>query len=111
MDILERYRELIEKILSEYAAIPAGYGEIQAEVIFDRHRDRYLLVEVGWENHKRVHDCIVHVDIIDGKIWIQFDGTEEGIAVELTQAGVPKDQIVLGFKPCHLRSYTDYAIV
>lgn len=105
-----RYRELIEKILSDYAEISSGCEEIQAEVIFDRDRDRYLFVEVGWEKYKRVHDCIIHVEIIDGKIWIQFDGTEEGIAIELTQAGVPKEQIVLGFKPPHVRPYTDYAI-
>ena len=110
MDILDRSRELIEKILSDYAEIYSGCEVIQAEVIFDRHRDRYLFVEIGWENHKRVHDCIIHVEIIGGKIWIQFDGTEEGIAVELTQAGVPKEQIVLGFKPPHVRPYTDYSI-
>ncbi|MDY6940624.1 MAG: element excision factor XisI family protein [Cyanobacteriota bacterium] len=46
MKTLDRYRELIEKILSEYAAIPSSYGEIQTEVIFDRQRDRYLFVKM-----------------------------------------------------------------
>jgi hypothetical protein len=33
----------------------------------------------------------------DGKIWIQHDGTEIGIANELVKLGVPKDDIVLAF--------------
>nr|WP_287600910.1 element excision factor XisI family protein [Thiothrix sp.] len=36
--------------------------------------------------------------LIDGKIWIQYDGTEEGVATELLEACVPKDHIALGFR-------------
>ncbi len=46
---------------------------------------------------------------MDGKVWIQRDGTQEGIALELEEAGIPKEAIVLGFKRPELRPYTDYA--
>lgn len=36
--------------------------------------------------------------IKDGKIWIERDGTEIGVANELVEAGVPKQDRVLGFK-------------
>jgi hypothetical protein len=39
---LERYRQVIETILSEYAALPYSYAPIQSEVIFDRTHDRYV---------------------------------------------------------------------
>lgn len=58
----------------------------------------------------RVHGCIVHIQIIDSKIWIQRDGTEDGIANDLVNAGIPKDQIVLGFHPLEIRPYTEYAV-
>ncbi len=45
--------------------------------------DRYLLVEAGWENGQRTYGTLLHLDIINGKISIQQDGTEEGIATEL----------------------------
>ncbi|MBD2439859.1 XisI protein [Nostoc sp. FACHB-110] len=109
MDTLENYRQTIEKILVEYAAIPYAYGEIKTEVVFDRNSDRYLLVNVGWDRGQRVHGCIVHIDIIDGKIWIQRDGTEHGIAGDLTEAGIPNNHIVLGFREPELRQYTGYA--
>jgi hypothetical protein len=42
---------------------------------------------------------LLHIDIIDHKLWIQHDRTEEGVAVDLVAAGIPKEQIVLGFEP------------
>jgi len=40
----------------------------------------------------------------------QRDGTEEGIAKELVKAGVPKNQIVLGFWSKELRKDSEFAI-
>lgn len=50
------------------------------------------------------------INVINDKIWILRDGTEEGIATDLEQAGVPKQQIVLGFHPPAIRPYTEYAV-
>jgi hypothetical protein len=54
-------------------------------------------------------DCVVHIEIIDGKVWIQEDGIEHGIATDLERAGIPKSDIVLGFQPPEVRPYTEYA--
>ena len=110
MDSLETYREIIERVLSDYAAVPYAHGDFKTEVVFDRVRDRSLLIDVGWDGKRRVHGCIVHIDIIDGKLWIQRDGTEQGIALDLEQAGIPKEHIVLGFREPELRQYTGYAV-
>jgi hypothetical protein len=109
MDPLDTYRQIIEDVLTEYTRIPYAYGEIQSEAIFDRTRDRYLLVNVGWEDSRRVHGSLVHIDIINDMLWIQRDGTEHGIAKELIKAGIPRDRIVLGFRPAKVRQYTEYA--
>ena len=111
MDTLDKYRKIIEQVLSDYAAVPYAYGEFETEIIFDQKHDRYLLVNVGWNNGRRVHGCIIHLDIIEEKIWIQRDGTENGIALDLEEAGVPKEDIVLGFREPELRPYTGYAAV
>ena len=68
----------------------------------------------------------LHLDIIDGKIWIQHDGTEGGIANKLVDSGtdtrsesvpersvnrgVPKHDIVLGFHPPFKRQFTEFAV-
>jgi hypothetical protein len=110
MDNLDAYRRIIETVLTEYAKISYAYGDIQTETIFDRKNDHYLLINMGWNKDRRIHGCFVHIDIINDKIWIQRDGTEEGMAVELEKAGIPKERIVLGFRPPEIRKYTDYAV-
>ncbi len=59
---------------------------------------------------RRVHGCLIHVDIIDGKFWIQRDGTEEGVASDLLKAGIPPERIVLGFLSEELRQDSQFAI-
>lgn len=110
METLERYRAIIESVLNQYTQIPYAYGDIHTEAVFDRINDRYLLVNVGWDRGRRVHGSLVHIDIVDGKIWIQRDGTEDGIANELVSAGIPRERIVLGFRPAEVRPFTEFAV-
>ncbi len=84
---------------------------IECKTVFDRENDSYLLITVGWDDAKRIHGCLVHLDIIDGKIWVQRDDTEDGVTYELEAAGVPKDKIVLGFHPRDVRQHTGYAVI
>jgi hypothetical protein len=109
MDSLNTYRQIIERVLTEYAQIPYAYGDIQSQTVFDYANDHYLLMNLGWDE-RRIHGCLVHVDIIDGKFWIQRDGTEQGIAKELEDAGVPKKHIVLAFRSAFARKHTEYAV-
>jgi hypothetical protein len=113
MATLTDYRGIIERILTEYAGIAYANRDaaIEKQTVFDREKDHYLLVSLGWEKgHRRIYHCIFHVDIIDGKIWIQCDNTNKPIARELLAAGVPRDHIVLGFHPPELRRDTEYAV-
>jgi hypothetical protein len=106
---IESDRGIIERVITEYAKDPYSYGEIDRQIVFDRERDHYLLLSVGWDKH-RVHGCVIHIDLIDGKFWIQRDGTESGIAYDLEAAGIPKDRIVLAFKSPRVRPHTGYAV-
>ena len=110
-DTLTQWRRLIKKILSDFAAIPfPDVVTMTAKTVFDESSDVYLVVVEGWQDVRRLHGCMVHVEIKNGKIWIQQDGTEDGIAADLLAAGVPKDRIVLGFKSPHSRAHTDFAV-
>lgn len=109
MDKLDRYRTIIEKVLADHRGDLKDYPEFRTKTIFDRQSDSYLLLREGWDNSRRVHAVIVHLEIIDGKIWVQEDWIESGITAELEEAGVPKSDIVLGFQPPNVRPYTEYA--
>lgn len=110
MDSLNEYRRIIRDVISRYAAILPSSADIENEVVFDESSDHYELIRIGWNGLRRVHGTVLHLDIRDDKVWIQHDGTEEGVAEELVQAGIPRNRIVLGFKPPSVRPDTDYAV-
>jgi len=108
---IEQYRKYIQQLLSQRAQqsqqqIPETEYEVQT--LFDTNQDHYQLLHVGWQGHKRQFGCILHLDIKDGKIWIQHDGTEVGIANQLVELGVPKQDIVLAFHEPEVRQFTDF---
>jgi len=111
MDTLEKYQNIIEEILTEYIKIPYINCQLETKLIIDKTATNYIVMTLGWQGEERVHGCIIHIEIIDGKIWIQRDGSEYGIANELVAAGIPKDKIVLAFHPDDVRQYTDFAVV
>lgn len=109
MDRLEQYRTIIEQVLTQRVNDLKDFPDLRDKAVFDRHTDSYLLLRQGWDKSRRVHAIIVHLEILNGKIWVQEDWTEHGIAADLEEAGVPKSDIVLGFQPPQVRPYTEYA--
>ena len=110
MDKLEQYRKYIQEILETIVTDNSNAGEIEEELIIDQLRDHYLLVNVGWKDQKRNYGNSIHIDIIEGKIWIQRDLTDLCVAERLLEKGVPKEDIVLAFySPSH-RKLTDFAL-
>jgi XisI protein len=110
MDKLAKYREIIQQVLANHAQVKPAYGEIERQIIFDVQQDHYQVVNTGWENRRRVYGCLIHLDIRDCKIWIQYDGTEIGVANELIEYGIPKQDIVLAYQPPYMRKLTEFAV-
>ncbi|BAZ10935.1 fdxN element excision controlling factor protein [Calothrix sp. NIES-4071] len=110
MDTLERYRQIVSQLIDEYAKYKPSHGEIETEAIIDPQRNHYEVMHVGWDGQRRVHGSVVHIDIIQGKIWIQHDGTNRPVAEDLLEAGVLREDIILGFHPAQVRQYTDFGV-
>ena len=110
MHRVDRYREIVRRVIEEYGRYKPSHGQIDCEVIVDPERDHYEVMHVGWDGVRRVHGCVIHVDILDGKVWVQYDGTNRPVAEELVAAGIPKEDIVLAFHPAKVRPHTGYAV-
>ena len=110
MDDVKHYRTVIRELIQRYAQYQPARGEVEIEVIFDEANDHYELMYAGWNGPYRIHGSVMHIDIRQGKVWIQHDGTEDGIAEELVKADIPRDRIVLAFKPPEIRPHTDFAV-
>lgn len=110
MDKRITYRTHIHTLLQRYSDHTPPYGEIETQLIEDTEHDHYQVISVGWDKQRRIHGCTLHLDIKQGKIWIQHNSTEDDIAEELVTLGIPKDDIVLGFHAPSRRRYTGYAV-
>lgn len=110
MDNLNPYHQIITDILGEYAKLPYAYGDLTRKLVIGEDHKNYLLLTVGYLKGKRVHGCIVHLEVVGDKIWIHEDGLEDGIADDLLRAGISQDRIVLGFHPPEVRSHTEFAV-
>ena len=104
------YQEQVETLLRQYIEERPLSNEVETQLIVDPYHDHFQLVNVGWLNNRRVYGCVLHIDIKDGKVWIQHNGTERQVAEELVELGVPKDQIVLGFHSPFRRQFTEFAV-
>ncbi|MEG4317331.1 MULTISPECIES: XisI protein [unclassified Microcoleus] len=110
MDSLNNYRKFVKQLVTEYAEIPVFDSGTQNVTIFDAENDRYMFINIGWSNERRIHHCVIHIDIIDGQVWIQANNTDRPIAEELVAAGIPPESIVLGLQPPDVRPYTAYGV-
>lgn len=110
MEKLARYRQLVCELVERYAGYKFSYGQIETHAIIDTKRDHYLVMDVGWNGQSRVHHIVFHIDIINGKIWFQYNSTDRGIVDELIAAGIPKEDIVLAFHPADIRPHTGFAV-
>lgn len=70
MERLEHYRHCIRTLLTQQAEQEESNSEVECQVIFDTEHDHYQLLDVGWQDLKRIYTCFIHLDIKDGKVWI-----------------------------------------
>lgn len=115
MDRLEEYRTLVKRLLSYYAnlinnRLRGENSNDETFVVFDGERDHYMIMTWGWAGKQRVRDADVYIRLKNNKLWIEEDGLEDGIATDLMEAGVPKQDIVLAFHQPRLRPLTEFAV-
>ena len=111
MDKVEQYEQIVIRLLNDYAtAWEDPRQPIKTQVVLDRTSKHYQLIRLGWRNSEEyVHNCLFHLDIVEGKIWIQENRTDISMAEELVNEGVDKKDIVLGMLPHALREDSEYA--
>lgn len=110
MDRDNTYRAIVKRVLQEVAEMTPSEETIRTELVFDDANGHYQLGQVGWEGKRRVDDVFLHVDVLDGKVWLQHDGTDLRIAEDFLRAGIPKEHIVLAFHHPSRRADTEFAV-
>ncbi len=111
MDKLENYKKLVRQFIQHHVDFfhDEANTEVQELTVFDEEHGHYQWISLGWENGKRAFYIHLYVRLHNGKIWIEKDTTEDGIATELVRQGVPHSDIVLAFHSPKMRPFTDFA--
>ncbi|HAO21352.1 MAG: hypothetical protein BWK80_43350 [Desulfobacteraceae bacterium IS3] len=102
-NMTEFYKTCVKRLLSAFQPLKTDCSEV--ELVFDDERMHYMAFRVGWRKHKRIHLCLVHIDICNDMIVIQANNTEDLIDAELIEMGIPKEKICLGLLPPDVRTY------
>ena len=100
MDRISEYRQIVHDFLEDFIKY-----DVNAQLVFDNDRDRYLVMHNKWRNESRIYGCAMQIDIIDGQIWIQQNSTEIYIDRELIQRGIDPKDIILGFRSPSIRQH------
>ncbi|MEB3826120.1 XisI protein [Phormidium sp. CCY1219] len=111
MERLAKYRPTIQFLLTEYSTGSSLGGEIESETGFDLKANRYLLVDLGWDKPRKIYNCLIHLEIRSGKIWIQRNQTNCYLTDALLSRGVEREDIILGLQPSELREYTGLGVI
>ena len=112
MDKLIQYKKAVRELAEEVAALGQLPNDaIETQVVTDDEHGHYLLYFSGWKGYERTYGCFFHVDVRpDGKVWLQYDGTDLLLAEKIMEKGVAKDDLVLGFQAPAKRPLTGFAV-
>ncbi len=111
MDKLTRYAQSIKEILQESADYYKGStNPLTLQLNADEQQQHYQLMMFGWDGKDYTYQCLYHLDIQDGKVWIHWNTTDFAIEEELLKRGVAASDIVLGMKHPSYRQFTDFAV-
>ncbi len=97
MDNTLNYREIIKQTILRYSRLRPSHGDIRLDPIFDETNDRYVLMQTGWDQGRRVKGNLIYIAMNEGKVHIEYDGIEHGINDDLIRGGIPEGQIVLSY--------------
>jgi XisI protein len=106
-----RYRNVIIEMLREVAARSGDDGKLRTVTVFDESSNQYQILDLGWDDAgKRVFQPTIHLELLNGKIWIQENMTDLDVAKLLREWCVEPSDIVLGMHSEGLRQFSEYAI-
>lgn len=105
------YPAILMRVITAAAEQQPDNLDSETCIVCDPINQHYQIVYLGWNHDRRIYTVHIHLRLVNDKIYIERDGTPDGIAYTLIDAGIPKDAIVLAFYPPYKRLLTEYAAV
>ncbi len=78
---------MIPQVLGEYSDDFNRSSNILLQLIADREAKHYQVAMIGWENKKRYFGALVHFDIQNKKIYLEYKGKKEDFLKKIEVLG------------------------
>jgi XisI protein len=109
--ILEVLQGVIERSSAAKDCKVSQQESVRTVPIFDEVNHQYQVLDMGWdESGHRIFQPTIHLELLNGKVWIQENTTDIDLAKALLEWGVKSSDIVLGMHSQSLRRFSNYAI-
>jgi hypothetical protein len=93
MDPTVKYADILTEVLRAEAKLQFPLTpRVKLVASCDRESGQFLLIMIGWDNREHWHHSITfHAQLVDGKVIIETDMTEEGLKPLLLEMGIPEE--------------------
>jgi XisI protein len=106
--VLTTYVEQLAKERNESLGSIGGY-----QAITDLTHNQFQLIHIAWYDRQYSFKVLLHFSIHPetGNIWVQQNNTEIPLDADFSERGIPKSNLVLGFRPADMRELSNYAVM
>src|SRR5262249_31826106 len=95
MDRTERYADILTKVLRKETEVqPSFQPGLKIVSSGDRETGQFLLIIVGWDREEWYHSILFHAQLVNGKVIIEADMTEEGLKPSLIEEGIREEDFL-----------------
>ena len=111
MEKITAFKKIVRDLMTEYFIPPQQLPEGGEQyLVQDDIRNEFLIFNNYWTERGRIYGCLLHIQIKNDKIYVQYNGTDTDIAADLMSQGVSNQEIVLAFQHPAKRRHTPFAL-
>lgn len=105
------YAAILTTWLDEFAKRRNVSQDVNYELVIDDKHHHYQVIRTGWRKDVFEYNIVFHFQIKStGKVWLLVNNTDILVTDDLIERGIPAFDIVIGFLPEFMRSYSGFAV-
>lgn len=93
MDSTRNYSAILTQVLRQVATPQPRLQPLRISSVCDAEAGQFLIIATGWDKERWLNTILFHARLVEGKIIIEDDNFEEGIASALIASGIAVDDI------------------
>jgi hypothetical protein len=99
MDKQLKYQEIIVNLLETWKGYTiSNLPNLTIDIHINKENSNFIVLSYGWHEDEYIYNVLFHIQIKDDtKVWLHEDTTGIGIAKELMEAGIQKEDLIIGF--------------